>query len=527
MKKKNIYKGMMRAVSALLMALTLVCSMNTYTSAATVTFDERNAAVKSYMGKVSYNKKSYKISYISKFISTTKAYDDPAGYPIMIAANGVQITLSNGKTSWSDQVTPGQKYTIYNLLPGVTYQYKVKDVSGNVLQSGSLKAAGAPRMIYLKGPRNFRDLGGWKANGGTIRYGLLIRGAAVRTNDGLLAEDDDLAILSERLGIKSEIDLRKDSEVSGEDGIYGNEDDITYSDISGATYQRYAINSYTDSLNRTKVSYKNLVKVLRVIMKNAVAGKTTYFHCQVGADRTGTISFLLEGLLGVSQSNMDKDFELTSFTGSTYRPRNGTKYKYSQLVSYMKKVPGKTWEDKFVQWFSCAGFTTKEMNAFRKAMISGKPKTVKAKSHSYGSYKTTKAATVFKTGTKTKTCTVCKATKSKTVSKLKATLSLSTGSKTITRGSSFTLKISNLANGDSVSSVSSSNSGVASVSGSGRSYTIRGKSNGSAKIRVKLASGKTKSCSVKVKKPQVTKTNKTTTSKVTTQKRSIKEKLLR
>ena len=43
------------------------------------------------------------------------------------------------------------------------------------------------------------------------------------------------------------------------------------------------------------------------------AGKPVYFHCKTGADRTGTLAFLIESLLGVTETDKSIDFELTSF----------------------------------------------------------------------------------------------------------------------------------------------------------------------------------------------------------------------
>ena len=39
-----------------------------------------------------------------------------------------------------------------------------------------------------------------------------------------------------------------------------------------------------------------------------------YYHCYGGADRTGTLGFLINGLLGVSYSDLVIDFELTSYS---------------------------------------------------------------------------------------------------------------------------------------------------------------------------------------------------------------------
>ena len=39
-----------------------------------------------------------------------------------------------------------------------------------------------------------------------------------------------------------------------------------------------------------------------------------YYHCNAGADRTGTLTFLINGLLGVSYEDLTRDFEVTSFS---------------------------------------------------------------------------------------------------------------------------------------------------------------------------------------------------------------------
>ena len=45
------------------------------------------------------------------------------------------------------------------------------------------------------------------------------------------------------------------------------------------------------------------------------------FHCRIGADRTGTLAYFLEGLLGVSEEDRIEDYELTYFYGMTNRTR--------------------------------------------------------------------------------------------------------------------------------------------------------------------------------------------------------------
>ena len=40
-----------------------------------------------------------------------------------------------------------------------------------------------------------------------------------------------------------------------------------------------------------------------------------YFHCRIGTDRTGTLAYILEGLLGVPDEDKVQDYELSFFYG--------------------------------------------------------------------------------------------------------------------------------------------------------------------------------------------------------------------
>ena len=40
-----------------------------------------------------------------------------------------------------------------------------------------------------------------------------------------------------------------------------------------------------------------------------------YFHCIAGADRTGSLAFILEAVLGVSEQEIEMDYEHTFYPG--------------------------------------------------------------------------------------------------------------------------------------------------------------------------------------------------------------------
>ena len=56
-------------------------------------------------------------------------------------------------------------------------------------------------------------------------------------------------------------------------------------------------------------------------MRQVVNHEVVFFHCTIGTDRTGTMAYFLEGLLGVSNEDRLRDYEMTYFFGLTNRSR--------------------------------------------------------------------------------------------------------------------------------------------------------------------------------------------------------------
>ena len=54
-----------------------------------------------------------------------------------------------------------------------------------------------------------------------------------------------------------------------------------------------------------------------------------YIHCTGGADRTGTVCFLLNALLGVDEATLIQDYEFTTFSDwGTRSTKSGTYFGY-------------------------------------------------------------------------------------------------------------------------------------------------------------------------------------------------------
>ena len=130
--------------------------------------------------------------------------------------------------------------------------------------------------------------------------------------------------------------------------------------------------------------------------------------------------------------------------------------------------------------------------------------TIAATGYTWSKWTTTSEATVFAPAEQQRTCSVCKNTEERTTGKaLTKVLKLNASSISLrTRQKTTKVKVAAMAKGDSVKSWKSSNTKIVSVKGkkNGTCTITAGTKTGTARITVKLASGKTGKITVKVQK---------------------------
>lgn len=235
-----------------------------------------------------------------------------------------------------------------NLKCGTRYFWRV--VCGNEISDTFYfdTADKYPRFLKLEGLSNVRDCGGWKTETGErIKQGLLYRGCEM--NSHIDITENGLKTMREMLKIKSVLDLRGSSEI--------------VKDVYKENYINIPVNPYSYWFDDPETSRK----VFEFLSdKN---NYPIYFHCWGGADRTGTLAFLLGSLLGQKYDDLIDDYEATSISIWGVRSRNSKEH-FQSFINDLNKLEGATLAEKTKTHFLSCGVTEAEIENFRKIMLS-------------------------------------------------------------------------------------------------------------------------------------------------------------
>ncbi len=296
--------------------------------------------------------------------------DKPNGYFVGYneTLNVYLYNVSNSTRGAKVNYAKATNGTIYNLIPDQVYEWEL--VSDNTV-TGLVKFTGERRILNTGDVRNTRDLGGLPVdtdgNGtidGHLEYGRLIRGIKLNSSSSVTELTN--------LGLNSELDLRE-----------ANTDTNKISRYQRIEAQNYYINPFTTTNpshtpNATELNYYNMTRdAVTSAMQEIVAGRNLYFHCRIGADRTGSVAYILEGLLGVPEEDRIQDYELSFFSGlvrvhryHNYKPGSSVGTGYERFVYMHDFMPS---NQLIYNWYM-AGTSNQSadealINSFRAAMI--------------------------------------------------------------------------------------------------------------------------------------------------------------
>ena len=309
-----------------------------------------NDITHAYLTEFSYDTiPDYNVSYIMDYFNMPHDYRLDAPKPVSLSwttsadAESQRIEVSES-SAYTDPLVfnvgkDNNSYDVYNLIPGKTYYYKVMAVKAGgdtEIASGSFETTGSLRMLLAEGTWNVRDMGGWisSLNGQPIAYGKIFRGAqliAPKEPFRVLVTDEGIKALRDA-GIRAELDLRSSSQAPSSVSA------IARKDADG----RYDVdfNLISESVNARMLNFDNNdanIRELKWIISELKQNKPVYFHCQNGADRTGTLGFLIGALLGMSEGDLAKDYELTTFCEEAAAAFDPTEAGFARLRNYEGK----------------------------------------------------------------------------------------------------------------------------------------------------------------------------------------------
>lgn len=257
------------------------------------------------------------------------------------------------------------------------------------------------RRIDFEGSFNFRDLGGWQTDDRrSIRWGRLFRADSVH----MLTEADAERARNE-LALRTQLDLRSDVEVSvmgagllAEAGLARHHVPLTSRRAAALDSAQAAGQASADrSADALVEQYLTTMEVSADLIVGAVGALVAdealpaVFFCSAGKDRTGVLSAVILGSLGVRDEDIVKDYVLTeerivpiierfgSIEGSPDMYRDLPPSHFAPLAETMERVVSgvRSSYGSFAEYLLAKGLPAPSLDALSSALLETAPPQVR------------------------------------------------------------------------------------------------------------------------------------------------------
>lgn len=256
---------------------------------------------------------------------------------------------------------------VYNLEAGAEYFWRVRAGKSVSPTLSFITAAGAPRNLYVDGVTNVRDLGGWSTwDGQTVKQGMIIRCGRLNKSETPDVEieitEDGISVMRDVLDVATEIDLRMPNAHNTETGGITQSPlgaDVNYVNIPMEWVMSGNFNYLTDT------QYYPAIRRFFEVASD-IENYPIIYHCNIGTDRTGLYAFLINGLLGVTEEDLYRDYLFSNFG------KIGGARSVSNIRSYVNKIKeyaGATFDEQVKNCLLDIGVQQAHIDAVKRIML--------------------------------------------------------------------------------------------------------------------------------------------------------------